>query len=73
MENLNSNSQQTIELINSRLVADYIRVLPSVQFKKLVLFPVFPVTGAPNISTPVYFAYITNVAPIASILAGSRN
>ncbi len=51
---------KVIEFLNQALVSDYLHKLFSTKLKKLVLFTVFPITHAANISDPRYFIMIDN-------------
>ncbi|MFA4966845.1 MAG: hypothetical protein WC624_01330 [Candidatus Margulisiibacteriota bacterium] len=53
---------KVIEFLNQTLLTDYISRLLNVKMTKLVLFPAFPITAAPNISEPKTFVMMKNPA-----------
>jgi len=54
-------------------MTEYLQKLITVKMKKLVLFPVFPYTAAPNWSDPRYFAAIENPAVLVSFSKADLN
>lgn len=67
------NKAKAIEYITQHLTADYFKKLVDVKIEKLVLFPSFPFTGAPNVSAPQYFALILNIEILSDLFARSIN
>ena len=57
---------KVLEYLSQSLMTEYLQKLITVKMKKLVLFPVFPYTAAPNWSEPQYFAAIENPAVLVS-------
>jgi len=51
---------KVLELLNQSLIAEYLQRLLAAKMKKLTLFPVFPITSAPNVSEPRHLAMIEN-------------
>jgi hypothetical protein len=49
---------KVIEMLNQTQMTEYIKILMNAKFKKLVLFPVFPITAAANVSDPKYFVML---------------
>ena len=49
---------KVIKMLNQTQMTEYIQRLMNAKFSKLVLFPVFPITAAANISEPRYFAML---------------
>ncbi|OGC06544.1 hypothetical protein A2526_06530 [candidate division WOR-1 bacterium RIFOXYD2_FULL_36_8] len=67
------NQSKAIMYISNHLITDYVQQLTKVKFGKIVLFPTFPITGAPNISMPVYFAEILNLDVVSDLIVRNKN
>ncbi len=67
------NIVKAVEYINHHLMTSYMEKLVKVQMDKVVLFPMFPITGAPNLSMPNYFVKIKNPEVLSELLRGSVN
>ncbi|OGC13428.1 hypothetical protein A3J90_01180 [candidate division WOR-1 bacterium RIFOXYC2_FULL_37_10] len=67
------NQANVIQYISNHLVTDYVDKLIKVKFSKVVLFTTFPITGAPNISDPRYFAKILNPEVLSDLLRWNIN
>ena len=52
---------KVLELLNQSLIAEYLQRLIAAKMKKLTLFPIFPITSAPNVSEPRHMCMIENL------------
>lgn len=67
------NNAKAIEYINYHVMADYMQKLVNIKMGKLILFSIFPITGAPNISDPHYYVKILNPEILSDLIFNSRN
>lgn len=70
---MEKNTAKVAECINQHLMADYLQKLVNVQMSKVVLFPAFPITGAPNLSDPRYYVKINNIEVLSDLLKKAIN
>ena len=58
---------KVIELLNQTLVTEYMQKLLNAKLNKLVLYPVFPITAAANLSSPQNFVMIEDLGKFLEI------
>jgi len=64
---------KVLELLNQSVIAEYLQRLIAAKMKKLTLFPIFPITAAPNISEPRHLAMIENLECLTIIARAELN
>ncbi|OGC03376.1 hypothetical protein A2276_00465 [candidate division WOR-1 bacterium RIFOXYA12_FULL_43_27] len=66
------NNTKAIEVISKTGMLNYLECLVNTQLKKIALYPVFPITAAPNWSNKIEFVMV-NPAPLAKLLESALN
>ncbi len=55
------DNAKVVEILNQTVMTDYMQRLLNLKLDKLTLFPVFPITAAPNVSEPRHLIMIEDI------------
>lgn len=67
------DNAKIIETIEKQAFINYLENLSHAEMHKITLFTRFPITAAPNISNPVYFLMVDDLAKISDMNSGAYN
>jgi hypothetical protein len=67
------DNSKAIKTMEKQAMQKYLEKLSTAEMRKITLFTSFPHTGTPNISNPVYFVLVDDIAKFQSLNSGKVN
>lgn len=64
---------KVLEYLTQHVMLEYLKRLSGTKFSKLVLFPVFPITSAANLSDPHYLALLEDCGSLTKFVPAELN
>ncbi|HTY13959.1 MAG TPA: hypothetical protein VMD02_07245 [Candidatus Omnitrophota bacterium] len=61
------DNAKVVEMLNQTVMTEYLQKLLGLKLNKLTLYPVFPITAAPNVSDPYSLIMIEDIQKFAIV------